>query len=108
MCLSHSKFICNNKSKSVKLFWKKIATKMFTIFNQLNGALWVFSIFLLTSLVVTSCYKKIVHFIKLYKIPGPKRHPLLGNLLDLAVDHSKRLNPFFCRLLIKKDISDFF
>lgn len=84
---------------------------MFTIFNHLNtvyGSLWVFSIFLLTSLFVTGCYKKIVHFIKLYKIPGPKRHPLLGNLLDLAVDHSKRLNPFFCRLLIKKDISDFF
>lgn len=61
-------------------------------FKQLTkefGSMLPFGGFLLIIILVATCYKKIINMINLHKLPGPKRYPFLGNLLELAVDHSK-------------------
>lgn len=47
---------------------------------------------LLIIFVFKSVYKRVKNIIHVYKLPGPKRYPILGNLLDLLVDEGKIQN----------------
>lgn len=57
----------------------------------LHPLLCAFIIFLIIILIFIngSVYEKIQNYIHLQKLPGPKRHPILGNILDGIADEGK-------------------